>query len=196
MKKILFALACTAALGAVGAAAAQTPPPPAVLAATFPQAMTKGKLMVSSPDMPDGQVPLANSGWGGGVSPALSWSKGPAGTKSYALLMEDSDASRGGGVPIQHWLAANIPGTSLPAGAGTSTDIVQGKNVAGKNGYQGPHPPVGAPAHHYHFQVFALDTVLPLMPGWERDAALDAMKGHVLAEGEFVALAAAPPGAK
>ncbi len=55
----------------------------------------------------------------------------------------------------------------------------------GKVGYMGPKPPAG-PAHHYHFEVFALDRSLDLASGAERQALLDAMKGHVLASGEFV----------
>ena len=50
----------------------------------------------------------------------------------------------------------------------------------------GPRPPVGDPPHHYHFQVFALDTMLDVPPGAERDRLLAAMSGHVLAAGEVV----------
>jgi glucose/arabinose dehydrogenase len=47
----------------------------------------------------------------------------------------------------------------------------------------GPRPPENDPAHHYHFQVFALDTVLTVPPGATRDAHIAAMHGHVLARG-------------
>lgn len=53
-------------------------------------------------------------------------------------------------------------------------------------GYLGPRPPVGDPPHHYHFQIFALDTLLDVPPGSERDVLLEAMSGHVLAAGEFI----------
>ena len=42
------------------------------------------------------------------------------------------------------------------------------------------------PPHHYHFQVFALDTVLQVPPGADRDTLLAAMRGHVLAKAELV----------
>ena len=62
----------------------------------------------------------------------------------------------------------------------------QGKNSDGSVGYFGPHPPKGAPPHHYHFQVFALDRKAVARPGTERDAVLHDMAGHVLAKGLLV----------
>src|SRR5690242_14610031 len=51
------------------------------------------------------------------ISPDLTWSKGPAGTKFYAVTMYDPDAPTGSG--WWHWLVFNIPATvtSLPVGA-------------------------------------------------------------------------------
>ncbi len=57
----------------------------------------------------------------------------------------------------------------------------------GSVGYTGPKPPVGDTAHHYHFQVFALDVeTLGLDPGANRDAVLKAMEGHVLGKGQII----------
>ncbi|WP_197434916.1 YbhB/YbcL family Raf kinase inhibitor-like protein [Agrobacterium vitis] len=62
----------------------------------------------------------------------------------------------------------------------------QGTNSMGSHGYTGPKPPVGDPAHNYHFQVFALDIdTLGLDPGAKRDAILAAMEGHVLGKGRI-----------
>ena len=95
---------------------------------------------------------------GGNVSPQLSWSGAPAGTKSFALTMYDPDAPTGSG--WWHWIVVNIPastskldagasGKSLPAGAQeVRTDF-------GEPGYGGPCPPPGAP-HHYIVTVYAL----------------------------------------
>jgi glucose/arabinose dehydrogenase len=60
--------------------------------------------------------------------------------------------------------------------------------VSGKIGYFGPRPPREDPPHSYHFQVFALDTTLNLPSGYNRQALLDAMKGHVIAKGEIVGM--------
>jgi Raf kinase inhibitor-like YbhB/YbcL family protein len=68
----------------------------------------------------------------------------------------------------------------------------QGTNSKSERGYFGPRPPVGDPAHHYHFQIFALDTSLDLPDGFNRHALLQAMHGHVLAEGELVGMFKAP----
>jgi Raf kinase inhibitor-like YbhB/YbcL family protein len=63
----------------------------------------------------------------------------------------------------------------------------QGPNTAARSvGYKGPRPPEGDPAHHYHFQVFALDNKLELPAGANREELLKAMGGHVLAKGELV----------
>ena len=64
--------------------------------------------------------------------------------------------------------------------------VLQGRTSRGSVGYFGPRPPVGDPPHRYHFQVFALDTLLDVPPGAERDTLLAAMAGHVLAAGEAV----------
>jgi Raf kinase inhibitor-like YbhB/YbcL family protein len=125
-----------------------------------------------------------------GVSPPLSWGA-VNGAKSYALVMEDPDAPQ---KPFVHWLAWNIPAsvTSLPEGLQeqprlTEPDgVLQGRNTRGSMGYFGPRPPVGEPAHHYHFQLLALDTMLSLPFGSDRDQLLKALQGHVLARGEIV----------
>jgi Raf kinase inhibitor-like YbhB/YbcL family protein len=99
---------------------------------------------------------------GGNVSPALSWSGAPAGTKSFAITVYDPDAPTGSG--WWHWIMFNIPAdvTSLPAGIGnpasgqTPKGAVQSKTDFGKPGYGGPCPPLGDKAHRYVFTVYAL----------------------------------------
>ena len=63
---------------------------------------------------------------------------------------------------------------------------MQGKTSRGNTGYLGPRPPADDPAHHYHFQVLALDTTLDLPVGADRDQLLAAAAGHVIAKGELV----------
>lgn len=100
---------------------------------------------------------------GKNLSPALSWSGAPAGTKSFALLCHDPDAPTGG-AGWWHWLVLNIPasidhlpldagnpdGTSLPDGA------VQVATDFGAPGYGGPCPPPGDKPHRYVFTLYAL----------------------------------------
>jgi len=135
-------------------------------------------------------MPAKYSEYADGVSPPLAWSAVP-GAKSYAIIMEDPDAPQ---KPFVHWLAWNIPAsvTSLPEGVQeqprlTEPDgMLQGRTARGSTGYYGPRPPVGDPAHHYHFQVFALDTVLTLPFGADRDQLVKAIEGNVLAKGVVV----------
>jgi len=82
--------------------------------------------------------------------------------------------------------------TSLPEGLQEQLRLVepegvlQGRNTSGSHGYFGPKPPAGDPAHHYHFQVLALDKMLDLPPKSDRDALLAAVAGHVIGKGEIV----------
>jgi Raf kinase inhibitor-like YbhB/YbcL family protein len=98
---------------------------------------------------------------GGNLSPALSWSGAPAGTRSFALMEHDPDAPTGSG--WWHWVVYDIPASqsSLPAGAGDPqkhlmpAGAVQGRTDFGTPGYGGPCPPPGKP-HHYYLRLYAL----------------------------------------
>jgi Raf kinase inhibitor-like YbhB/YbcL family protein len=100
---------------------------------------------------------------GSDVSPQLSWSGFPEGTRSFAVTVYDPDAPTASG--FWHWAAFNIPAavTSLPSGAGAEDGsalpkgTVQLKNDAGFRGYVGAAPPSGHGAHHYHVVVHAVD---------------------------------------
>jgi Raf kinase inhibitor-like YbhB/YbcL family protein len=136
-------------------------------------------------------IPARHSEYADGVSPALRWSP-VAGAVSYAIVMEDPDARPI--TPFVHWVAWNIPGnlTMLPEGLQEQERLtepegmMQGKTTRGSPGYYGPRPPVGDPAHAYHFQVLALDTQLSLPAGASRDEVLAAARGHVIGKGELV----------
>lgn len=99
---------------------------------------------------------------GNNISPALTWTGAPAGTKSFAVTIYDPDAPTGSG--WWHWMVYNIPATvtSLPTGAGNVSGnqlpkgAVQGPTDFGIKAYGGPCPPAGDKAHHYIITVFAL----------------------------------------
>ena len=135
--------------------------------ATFAATEPAGKFTLTSPDIvqgkkiPEKQVYNSFGCTGQNISPAVSWSNAPAGTKSFALLMYDPDAPTGSG--WWHWVAYDIPAdvTSLPADAGDPkknlmpTGVVQGRTDFGTPGYGGPCPPPGKP-HHYYLRLYAL----------------------------------------
>ena len=107
-------------------------------------------------------------------------------------MTEDTGVKRPN--PIYHWVLYNVPADVTHLDAHMSTEAMpkmpkgaeNGLNIRGKSGYMGPHPPAGQ-THPYHYEVFALDTTLDIAPDKAtHDAVVEAMKGHVLAEGEVV----------
>jgi len=161
---------------------------------TQPSAKSAAPVTVSSTDFTAGApMPIKLTSYAESASPQLSW---PAvtGAQSYAIILEDPDAKPV--TPVVHWVIWNIPGTlnSLPEGLPgharlTEPDgVLQGRNTHGSVGYFGPKPPIGDQPHHYHIQLFALDTVLDVPGGSDRDTLLKSVKGHVMAKGEIVGL--------
>ncbi|THD59860.1 YbhB/YbcL family Raf kinase inhibitor-like protein [Phenylobacterium sp.] len=156
-----------------------------------PETQTTGVIGVgSSAFAPGAAIPLKYSTWGQNISPPLKWTTVGA-AKSYAILVDDPDGPDP--QPVSHWAAWNIPAGVTVATEGAQLGV-QGINSHRSLGYSGPHPPAADPPHHYHFQVLALDRMLNLPAGAERDALLAAAKGHVIAKGEVVGTFKAPRG--
>jgi Raf kinase inhibitor-like YbhB/YbcL family protein len=131
-----------------------------------------------------GTLPLAFTADGANLSPPLSWSNLPDKARSVVLVCEDPDAPFP--KPFVHWLVYSLPVT-VGSIADAPGGVRQGKNSMLKTGYTGAAPPPGHGMHHYHFQVFALDTIPKLDDGAGRSSVVEAMRGHVLAWGEIVA---------
>lgn len=132
-------------------------------------------------------IPVRFTCDGADVSPPLAWSGAPAGTRAFALIVEDPDASG-----FVHWAlfdlpaeAASLPEAASPGGA-LPAGAAEGKNDFGRAGYGGPCPPRGA-AHRYVFRVIALDAPLGLDPGTPGRQVREAAEEHALAEGRLEA---------
>jgi Raf kinase inhibitor-like YbhB/YbcL family protein len=126
---------------------------------------------------------------GQNISPPLAWSNAPPATRSYAILMVDSDG--GNGLGSVHWVAYGIPPTktSLAEGEASSApkDFVAGKNNVGTDHYFGPCGPAGHALHHYVITVIATDLAPDaLKPGLTRDELIKQLRGHALAPASIV----------
>jgi Raf kinase inhibitor-like YbhB/YbcL family protein len=139
-------------------------------------------------------IPAKYSGDGRDVSPPLTWTRAPAATRELALICDDPDAPMP--VPFVHWVIYKIPAATmaLPEGVPQGSTVsgipalagaLQGITGFGAAGYNGPAPPPGSP-HHYHFTVYALDAPLAVRAGLDKNALLDAMKGHIIGQGELI----------
>lgn len=179
----------------VAAPEAAAPRPVKPLALNLAPPMSAIPLPVSSQAVgAGGRLADRDTAYHENLSPPLAWGS-LAGVQSWVVIVEDPDANRPS--PYVHWLAWNIPAriSSLPEGltqAIAPPGMVQGFNSGFGVGWGGPRPPKGTGDHHYHLQVFALDTVLKLPPTAGRDEVAAAMRGHVLASGETLAVYAAP----
>ncbi|RIK31115.1 MAG: YbhB/YbcL family Raf kinase inhibitor-like protein [Anaerolineae bacterium] len=154
--------------------------------------VSANQITITSDAFSHGQsIPAKYTCVGKDVSPALAWGEPPAGTQSFALIMDDPDAPVGTWV---HWVLYNIPpetrnlaedlpvtGKNVPDGQGSP---FAGKNSWGNIGYDGPCPPEGP--DRYFFKLYALDEMIGLLPGADKGELLKAMEGHILAQGELV----------
>lgn len=200
MKRHLLMTSLIATVGASKVLAQQPPAETEVgaskLALVNLPAKGSATLTVTTPAFkPGGDIPFENTQYRGNVFPGLSWTAGPAGTKSYAIIMQDADAMRAE-MPILHWTMVNIPATITKLDPGMTdppAGAQNGPNIRGPDhSYMGPRTPAG-PKHRYHLQVFALDTTLPDDARASYDALVAAMKDHVLASGEVIGLGQVAP---
>ena len=133
-------------------------------------------------------IPKQYTGDGADRSPPLRWSEPPSGTKSIALICDDPDAP---GATWVHWVIFDLPPQirELTEGVPTTETLgngaKQGTNDFGNIGYGGPAPPKGKP-HRYFFKLYALDAALDLPTGATKAEVENAMKGHILAEGQLM----------
>ncbi len=131
-------------------------------------------------------IPVAFTCEGEDASPALEWSGEPAGTKSFALIMDDPDAPAG---TWSHWLLWDIPASvhSLPEHYRVASPVHSGANDFGKPDYGGPCPPKSHGPHRYFFRLHALDaSALGVRPGANRKVLEQAIQKHSLGVAEYM----------
>jgi hypothetical protein len=137
---------------------------------------------------PNGEIPTEYTCEGSDTAPPLAWSGAPAGTKSFALVVDDPDAPDPAAPKTTwvHWVAFAIPAEtkSLPKGGALPPGAKSGLNDWKKTGYGGPCPPIGR--HRYFHKVYALDVSLADLQSPTKADLEKAMSGHVLAKGELV----------
>jgi Raf kinase inhibitor-like YbhB/YbcL family protein len=145
---------------------------------------------LSSPAFKDGGLlQLKNAGAnkanpnciGENVSPPLAWANPPEGTKSFAIVMTNTEGQAG--VGNVHWVAYGIPAsvTEIAEGEASkpSDKFVAGKGGAGLNIFIGPCPPPNLGYLHYVFQLIATDLdPKELPPSLTRDELFAKLKGH------------------
>ncbi len=147
---------------------------------------------ITSPAFVDqGEIPRRFTCQGEDVSPPLEWADPPAGTESFALIVDDPDAPDPAAPRTVwvHWVLYNLPGAArrLPEAVRPSAlppGTRQGVNDWKRSGYGGPCPPIGR--HRYFHKLYALDTMLPALREPTKAAVEDAMTGHILGTAQIV----------
>jgi len=141
------------------------------------------ELKLSSTAFQQGEsIPAKHTGEAEDVSPQLSWSNVPEGTRSFAVICHDPDApliSPTGGYGYVHWVLYNIP-ASVTSLVESSKEFTEGMTDSGTAGYGGPMPPNGHGLHNYYFWILALNDELNLEAGLTMQALLARVEPNVI----------------
>ena len=138
---------------------------------------------LSSPAFADGgDVPTRHTCDGSDLSPRLTWTDVPDGTRSLALIMDDPDAPRG---TFTHWVLYDVPAELREIGEGAAPGTA-GRNSFGRSGYGGPCPPAADQPHRYRFTLYALDLPTVALTQGTREELEAKMETHVLGTAQLV----------
>lgn len=149
-------------------------------------------LTITSPAFNNNQlIPAHFTCEGQNTSPPLAFSGVPEGTKSLVLIVDDPDAPDPAAPKMTwvHWLLYNLPPDTsclTEAAADLPAAALWGINDFKRTSYGGPCPPIGR--HRYHFKLYALDIMLPNLNHPDKDALLQAMQSHILANAQLIGL--------
>jgi Raf kinase inhibitor-like YbhB/YbcL family protein len=145
-----------------------------------------------------GAIPAKYTQAGAQVSPPLAWSNVPEGVQSFVLIARDTDVAIGTGTDdVLHWMVWNIPASarSLAEAVPQGSQLADGSRQISASGpyYRGPGAPASGPAHHYVFELYALDGTIDVpavgqSPPLTRVAVEQAMAGKVRAKGSLVGI--------
>lgn len=148
---------------------------------------------LKSPDFShQAEIPTKYTCDGRDISPPLSWTEVPRGTKSLVLIVDDPDAPdpQAPRMTWVHWVVYNLPPETsfIDKGAANTGNLPkgakQGINDWQNRYYGGPCPPVGC--HRYFFKLYALDEILNNIENPTKLAVENAMKGHIIAKSEII----------
>lgn len=139
----------------------------------------------------NGPIPSMYTCDGRDIAPPLAWSGAPAGTKAFALIVDDPDAPdpKAPKTTWVHWVVYDIPASAsgLPEGAAAGqlpNGTRVGKNDWKKAEYGGPCPPIGR--HRYFFKLYALGAALGDLRGPSKADLEKAMKPHVIGTAQLI----------
>jgi Raf kinase inhibitor-like YbhB/YbcL family protein len=137
------------------------------------------ELTITAPWTDGGSIAAKYTCDGSNLSPALSWTAAPDGTKAIAVTLADLDAPN-----FVHWVVAGLAPTEVGLDEDTvPVGVVEATNGAGSVGYTGPCPPAGS-THHYLLKVHYLGDVVNLTDGATAKEMLDAINAAELASAE------------
>jgi hypothetical protein len=141
-------------------------------------------------------IPLKHTQPGHDVSPMLSWGNAPDDTQSFVLVVHDIDSiAASGATRFLYWMVWNIPKTAheLPEGIPEGGERADGMRQISGSGpyYRGPAEPVSGPAHHYVFELYAVNGVIDVpavgeSPKLTEDAVRAAMAGKIVGKASLV----------
>lgn len=147
--------------------------------------------LTSSSFTQNAAIPREHTCEGEDTSPPLEWTDAPAGTRSFALIVDDPDAPDPAAPKRTwvHWVLYNLPAsaTRLSAdadGSGLPEGTRVGRNDWNRAEWGGPCPPIGR--HRYFHKLYALDTELPDLGEATKSEVEQALRGHVIEQAELV----------